>query len=228
MCSLVWNQLNGKVAGYGWPGRTANAVSLRGMRVRIPCLPLCRPGGEMDDHTSLLTRRSRFESWSGHSVCLRPRSVPDSHTTLRRSRTRFNSWRGHSLNNLTLEPDGTATGCNPVQVGSTPTGVFDLTGVPRTPYSIFALWLRHVHSSVMARLPRVVAPALPHHITHRGNRRQQTFFHDHNYQSDLDWRIFLERVIREEDSKILRARKLAAVPRKDVRSLGDATRLPLA
>ena len=31
---------NGKVAGYGWPGRTANAVSLRGMRVRIPCLPL--------------------------------------------------------------------------------------------------------------------------------------------------------------------------------------------
>ena len=26
---------------------------------------------------------------------------------------------------LTLEPDGTATGCNPVQVGSTPTGVSD-------------------------------------------------------------------------------------------------------
>ena len=25
---------------------------------------------------------------------------------------------------MTLEPDGTATGCNPVQVGSTPTGVF--------------------------------------------------------------------------------------------------------
>jgi hypothetical protein len=25
---------------------------------------------------------------------------------------------------VTLEPDGTATGCNPVQVGSTPTGVF--------------------------------------------------------------------------------------------------------
>ena len=24
---------------------------------------------------------------------------------------------------MTLEPDGTATGCNPVQVGSTPTGV---------------------------------------------------------------------------------------------------------
>ena len=24
---------------------------------------------------------------------------------------------------MTLEPDGTATGCNPVEVGSTPTGV---------------------------------------------------------------------------------------------------------
>ena len=26
---------------------------------------------------------------------------------------------------MTLEPDGTATGCNPVEVGSTPTGVSD-------------------------------------------------------------------------------------------------------
>ncbi len=26
---------------------------------------------------------------------------------------------------MTLEPDGQATGCNPVQVGSTPTGVSD-------------------------------------------------------------------------------------------------------
>ena len=62
----------------------------------------------------------------------RPRSVTDSHTTLRRSGTRFNSWRGHrpkyrfpfSIDRpMTLEPDGQATGCNPVQVGSTPTGV---------------------------------------------------------------------------------------------------------
>jgi putative transposase len=28
----------------------------------------------------------------------------------------------------------------------------------------------------MARLARVVIPGLPHHITQRGNRRQQTFF----------------------------------------------------
>lgn len=35
------------------------------MRVRIPHLPL-GPDGEMDHHTSLRTRRSRFESWSGY------------------------------------------------------------------------------------------------------------------------------------------------------------------
>ncbi len=57
-----------KVAGYGWPGRTANAVFLRGMGVRIPCLPHRRPDGEMDDHASLLTRCSGFESWSGQCL----------------------------------------------------------------------------------------------------------------------------------------------------------------
>jgi putative transposase len=34
----------------------------------------------------------------------------------------------------------------------------------------------------MARLARVVAPGFPHHITQRGNRRQQTFFCDEDYQ----------------------------------------------
>ena len=33
----------------------------------------------------------------------------------------------------------------------------------------------------MARLPRVVAPGLPHHVTQRGNRRQLTFFRDEDY-----------------------------------------------
>ncbi len=33
----------------------------------------------------------------------------------------------------------------------------------------------------MARLPRVVAPGLPHHVTQRGNRRQRTFFKDEDY-----------------------------------------------
>ena len=53
---------------------------------------------------------------------IRPWSVTDLHATLRRSKTRFDSWQGHWFD-VTLEPDGTATGCNPVQVGSTPTGV---------------------------------------------------------------------------------------------------------
>jgi len=38
----------------------------------------------------------------------------------------------------------------------------------------------------MARLARVVVPGVPHHITQRGNRRQQTFFCDEDYQAYLD------------------------------------------
>ncbi len=33
----------------------------------------------------------------------------------------------------------------------------------------------------MARIARVVAPGLPHHVTQRGNRRQPTFFGDQDY-----------------------------------------------
>ncbi len=33
----------------------------------------------------------------------------------------------------------------------------------------------------MARLARVVAARLPHHVTQRGNRRQQVFFGDDDY-----------------------------------------------
>jgi putative transposase len=37
----------------------------------------------------------------------------------------------------------------------------------------------------MARLARVVVPGYPHHLTQRGNRRQQTFFGDEDYQAYL-------------------------------------------
>jgi putative transposase len=37
----------------------------------------------------------------------------------------------------------------------------------------------------MARIARAVAPGMPHHIIQRGNRRQQTFFNDEDYQSYL-------------------------------------------
>ena len=39
----------------------------------------------------------------------------------------------------------------------------------------------------MARLPRVVLPGIPHHITQRGNGRGQTFFEDDDYALYLDW-----------------------------------------
>lgn len=38
----------------------------------------------------------------------------------------------------------------------------------------------------MARLPRLVLPGLPHHITQRGNRRERTFFEDGDYALYLD------------------------------------------
>ncbi len=38
----------------------------------------------------------------------------------------------------------------------------------------------------MARIARVVAPGCPHHITQRGNRRQQTFFCDDDYLAYLE------------------------------------------
>lgn len=37
----------------------------------------------------------------------------------------------------------------------------------------------------MARISRVVIPDLPHHITQRGNPRQQTFFENEDYQHYL-------------------------------------------
>jgi putative transposase len=38
----------------------------------------------------------------------------------------------------------------------------------------------------MARIARVVIPGFPHHITQRGNRRQQTFFNEGDYAAYLE------------------------------------------
>lgn len=38
----------------------------------------------------------------------------------------------------------------------------------------------------MARMPRVVVPGYPHHVTQRGNRRMKTFFSDSDYQLYLE------------------------------------------
>ena len=34
----------------------------------------------------------------------------------------------------------------------------------------------------MARMPRLVVPGYPHHVTQRGNRRQRTFFTEDDYR----------------------------------------------
>jgi putative transposase len=39
---------------------------------------------------------------------------------------------------------------------------------------------------IMARLPRLVLPGIPHHITQRDNRRELTFFEDGDYALYLD------------------------------------------
>ena len=62
----------------------------------------------------------------------------------------------------------------------------DTSGVPGTPYTIVDSSSRDRYALVMARLARVIAPGLPHHITQRGNRRQQTFFSDEDYQSYIE------------------------------------------
>ncbi len=48
----------------------------------------------------------------------------------------------------------------------------------------------------MARLARVVLPGYPHHITQRGNRRQDVFFQDEDYLSFLNWRGYLTNAAR--------------------------------
>ncbi len=37
----------------------------------------------------------------------------------------------------------------------------------------------------MARIARVIAPGVPHHVTQRGNRRQNTFFEESDYRAYL-------------------------------------------
>jgi len=38
----------------------------------------------------------------------------------------------------------------------------------------------------MGRIARVVVPGMPHHVTQRGNRRQETFFGEEDYRAYLE------------------------------------------
>ena len=65
----------------------------------------------------------------------------------------------------------------------------------------------------MARIARVIAPGYPHHITQRGNRRQQTFFSEQDYQHYCD--LIADHV------------HLIAVPKNEIglaRAIGEAHR----
>ena len=52
----------------------------------------------------------------------------------------------------------------------------------------------------MARIARVVVPYYPHHITQRGNRRQQVFFNDEDYRAYIE---LLTRARHKADVEIL-------------------------
>ncbi len=59
------------------------------------------------------------------------------------------------------------------------------TEIPGTPYLIIDNAAMGIYYFPMARIARVVVPGLPHHIMQRGNRRQETFFIDDDYQEYL-------------------------------------------
>ena len=52
----------------------------------------------------------------------------------------------------------------------------------------------------MARLARIVIPGLPHHITQRGNRREQVFFSDDDYRSYIS---MLKVAVEKAQSEVL-------------------------
>jgi len=67
----------------------------------------------------------------------------------------------------------------------------------------------------MARLARVIVPDYPHHITPRGDRRQQTFFSAEDYQAYLDklvdeWSNFLRKGV--DSMIVVKMRKHPAGP----------------
>jgi putative transposase len=55
-----------------------------------------------------------------------------------------------------------------------------------TEYDVPVLLPQLRNKPYMARLPRLVLPGIPHHVTQRGNGRQQTFFEEGDYALYLD------------------------------------------
>ncbi len=55
-----------------------------------------------------------------------------------------------------------------------------------TPYKILDCRANEGYRGGMARLARVIAPGVPHQITQRGNRRQETFFCEADYEAYIE------------------------------------------
>ena len=81
----------------------------------------------------------------------------------------------------------------------------------------------------MDRIARIVVPGYPHHITQRGNRRQQTFFNDSDYHSYIelmsrwcrehavdivrdDWKSFLMKAIEAETIEAIKKHERTGRP----------------
>jgi putative transposase len=58
----------------------------------------------------------------------------------------------------------------------------------------------------MGRLARVVAAGIPHHVTQRGNRRQQTFF------CEDDYREYISLMAEEKEIKEIRRHERTGSP----------------
>ena len=77
----------------------------------------------------------------------------------------------------------------------------------------------------MARLARVVVPGVAHHVTQRGNRRQQTFFDDGVVRVGpllervKDWREFLAQAMEADEVELMRSHERTGRPLGESRFL---------
>ena len=58
----------------------------------------------------------------------------------------------------------------------------------------------------MPRVARIVVPGVPHHVTQRGNNRQQVFF------SEADRELYLEFRVRDRDKHLFLVRETGDCP----------------
>ena len=65
----------------------------------------------------------------------------------------------------------------------------------------------------MARMARIVIPHYPHHVTQRGNRRQQTFFSEGDYESYIELLVHRARRAQQGSQSVSLVQQLTAMER---------------